>query len=58
MQTLEIEKNLKKIMDSKLHGNALRAEIKNLFEIYGIKEYRIFRTKRGYIVYFKLPEKG
>ena len=48
--------NLQTIMNSNLHGNSLRAEIKRIAELYKIKEIKIIRTKRGYIIYLREKE--
>jgi len=55
-QITEIEASIERLLNSKMHGRALRSAIEKIFEIYGINEFKIIRTKRGYLVYFRLPE--
>lgn len=52
----QIIKSVEVLMNSKLHGNALRRELERIFRIYGISKYKIIRTKRGYLVYFRVGE--
>ena len=46
-------KNVEILMNSKMHGNSLRSEILRIAKMYKIKEIKIIRTKRGYIVYLR-----
>jgi len=48
--------NITTLMNSKLHGNSLRAEIERIAKMYKIKEIKIIRTKRGYIIYLREKE--
>ena len=53
MKNQKICENIAKLLNTRMHGNALRRELEKLFEIYGISEYKIIRTKRGYLIYVR-----
>jgi len=54
----QIIRNVEVLLNSKLHGNALRKEIERIFQTFGVEFYKIIRTKRGYLIYVREGERN